>query len=306
VSSHLGRHADTSDHAFNALNTALMEDGAFVYAAAAEKEDRVVSIVHISDSRNGSTMHQPRNLVVLANGASATIVEAYYSAGDPESFTNVVSEVHAGSQSSLRHIRIQDLNAVSAQNNFTQATQLEGSNTEFFTLTFNGRLVRNSLHCRLEGRHAHTALYGLYTTSGSCLTDNHTRIDHLVPDCTSNELYKGVLRDRSTAVFNGKVIVHEKAQKTQAYQRNQNIVLSAEATVNTKPQLEIFADNVKCTHGATVGELDPESLFYLRSRGIGEEAARGMLLRAFASDITDRIPVAGIRAYVQEGMSPEL
>jgi Fe-S cluster assembly protein SufD len=230
----------------------------------------------------------------------------YYSLGSNSVFTNVVNEIYANENSHVEHYKIQQQAGESYHNNFTQIFQEANTNVNHVTLTLDGTLVRNNLHFYLNGQNCNSLLYGLYMPHGNSLVDNHTRVDHAQPNCNSNELYKGIMMDKSVAVFNGKIMVHLDAQKTSAYQRNQNILLSDEATVNTKPQLEIFADDVKCTHGATIGQLDEEPMFYLRSRGIPEDVARKMLLNAFADDIAEKIKIPALVKLLEEEIEKKL
>lgn len=303
---HFGKYAHTEGQALNALNTALLSDGAFVYAPAGKKAEFPVVILTISDSTDTNVLSQPRNLVVVEKEASVTLVEAYYSIGSNASFTNVVTETFAGEQAHVEHYKIQQQSGESYQNNFMQIHQEANTNINHVTLILDGTLVRNNLHFYMNGENCNSLLYGLYVMDSKDFVDNHTRVDHAKPNCFSDEKYKGILKDQSTAVFNGKIMVHLDAQKTNAYQRNQNILLSDEATVNTKPQLEIFADDVKCTHGATIGQLDEEPMFYLRSRGIPEDVARKMLLNAFADDIAEKIKIPELVTLLENEIDRKL
>jgi Fe-S cluster assembly protein SufD len=243
---------------------------------------------------------------VVEENAQATFIESFYAIGINPSFINVVSELYAGTNSNVEHYKVQRQAGEIYHNNFTQVFQEANTNINQVTLTLDGKLVRNNLHFYMNGENCNTLLYGLYLTEKNNLVDNHTRVDHAKPNCFSDEKYKGILKDQSTAVFNGKIMVHLDAQKTNAYQRNQNILLSDEATVNTKPQLEIFADDVKCTHGATIGQLDEEPMFYLRSRGIPENVARKILLNAFADDIAEKIKIPELVHILEEEIEKKI
>jgi Fe-S cluster assembly protein SufD len=304
--SHFGKYAKVQGEAMNALNTALLSDGAFVYVPAGRKAEYPVVILNITDASAHNVLAQPRNLFVIEENAAAVVVEAYYSIGTNASFTNAVTESYAGAGASLEHYKIQQQGGESYQNNYTQIFQERNTNINHVTLTLDGTLVRNNLHFYMNGENCNSLLYGLYVTDGKDFVDNHTRVDHAMPNCFSDEKYKGVLKDQSTAIFNGKILVHLDAQKTNAYQRNQNILLSEEATVNTKPQLEIFADDVKCTHGATIGQLEEEQLFYLRSRGIPESVARKILLNAFADDIAEKIKIPELVTLLESEIDRKL
>jgi Fe-S cluster assembly protein SufD len=263
-------------------------------------------ITNICDATHGPILQQPRNLIILEKFSEATIIENYIAVGNHSAFTNVVNEIFADDNSKLEHYKVQRATGENYHNNYTQIFQNANTNINQVTLTLDGQWVRNNLHFYMNGQNCNSLLYGLYITDGNQFVDNHSRVDHASPNCFSDEKYKGVLKDKSTAVFNGKIMVHLDAQKTNAYQRNQNILLSDEATVNTKPQLEIFADDVKCTHGATIGQLDEEPMFYLRSRGISEDVARKLLLNAFADDIAEKIKIPELVQILEDEIERKL
>lgn len=304
--SHFGKYAKVEGEAMNALNTALLSDGAMVHVPSNNVVGKPILILNIADATQQNVLAQPRNLIVVEANASATIIEVYLSTGANASFTNCVNEVYVGTNAHLEHYKIQQQVGESYQNNYTQLFQEGNTTINHVTLTLEGTLVRNNLHFYMNGEQCNSVLYGLYITDHKQHVDNHTRVDHAKPNCFSDEKYKGVLKDQSTAVFNGKILVHLDAQKTNAYQRNQNILLSDEATVNTKPQLEIFADDVKCTHGATIGQLDEEPLFYLKSRGIPEREAKKILLNAFADDIAEKIKIPELVALLEQQIDAKL
>jgi Fe-S cluster assembly protein SufD len=232
--------------------------------------------------------------------AQAAFVVFTRTMGSAESFTSAVTEVVLEKDARVDFYTIQDDAAHASQVNTLHFRQLDPSYIHAVTVSLNGSLVRNNLNIALEAEHSEAHLYGLYFLKGKTHVDNHTVVDHRQPNCPSNELYKGIIDEQSTAVFNGKIFVQPQAQKTNAYQSNKNILLSGEATVNTKPQLEIFADDVKCSHGCTVGQLDEEGLFYLQSRGIPEKMARALLVHSFAMDILEHIHLPLIREFVDE------
>ncbi len=287
---HFGKYLQLEEGLI-AMNSALMSDGAFVYVPAGKQMKFPLMITNITDANAGHVLQQPRNLIVIEKSASATIIENYIAVGSQSSFTNVVNEIFVDENASLEHYKVQRAKGETYHNNYTQIFQNANTNINQVTLTLDGQWVRNNLHFYMNGENCNSLLYGLYIPDGNQFVDNHSRVDHAKPNCFSDEKYKGILKDKSVAVFNGKIMVHLDAQKTNAYQRNQNILLSNDATVNTKPQLEIFADDVKCTHGATIGQLDEEPMFYLRSRGISENEARKLLLNAFADDIAEKIKI---------------
>ena len=303
---HFGKYASTSNEGLNALNTALLSDGAFVYIPSNRTISNPILIINIVDTSEMDVLCQPRNLIIAEKSSSSIIVECSYTLGDKASFTNVVNEVYANENAHMEYYKIQHQDGESYQNNFTQIFQEANTSINHVTLTLSGTLVRNNLHFFMNGQNCNSLLYGLYMPHGNEFVDNHTRVDHAFPNCHSDELYKGIMMDKSVAVFNGKIMVHLDAQKTNAYQRNQNILLSNEATVNTKPQLEIFADDVKCTHGATIGQLDEEPMFYLRSRGISEDTARKMLLNAFADDIAERIKIPELVELLEQEIEKKI
>jgi Fe-S cluster assembly protein SufD len=244
----------------------------------------------------------PRNLIVAGVNSQARIVESYVGPDGDVTFTNAVTEIVAGENSVLDHYKLQRQGRAAFHVATLQIQQQRSSTFSSHFIGLGGRLVRNEVNAVLGGEGCTCTLNGLYAARDEQHMDNRTLIDHALPHCTSHELYKGILDGRAHGVFNGKILVRQDAQKTDAKQTNQTLLLSTDATINTKPQLEIFADDVKCTHGATVGQLDAEAIFYLRSRGIDLQAARSLLTFAFANDIIGRIQVAPLRAQLEEGL----
>lgn len=303
---HFGKYAKVENQALNALNTALLHDGAFIHIPSGQKLELPIVVLNIADTTENTALIQPRNLIVVEKNAEAFVIEAYLTIGSQSSFTNVVNEIFVGENAHLEHYKIQQQVGETYQNNFTQIFQEANTNINQVTLMLDGLFIRNNLHFYMNGQNCNSLLYGLYILDKQNFVDNHSLVDHASPNCFSDEKYKGILMDKSTAVFNGKIIVHPDAQKTNAYQRNQNVLLSNDATVNTKPQLEIFADDVKCTHGATIGQLDEEPMFYMRSRGITEDTARKMLLNAFANDIAEKIKIPELVELLEEKIAEKL
>jgi Fe-S cluster assembly protein SufD len=297
VLEHFSKYAKIQN-GFAALNTAFTVDGAFIYIPDNSVINETLHIMNLQGSEGVKTLSQPRNLIVAGKNVQVKIIETYNSLTDEPNFSNVVTEVLAGESSNIVMYRIQDENLNSYLVTLTQAKQKRNSVFTIYTVTTGGSLVRNDINTVLDDENCEAHLYGLYLTGDTQHVDNHTLIDHAKPHCLSNELFKGVLDGKSHVVFNGKVFVRPDAQKTNAYQSNKNILLSKDAAVDTKPQLEIFADDVKCSHGATVGQLDDDSVFYLRTRGISEEMARSMLIRAFASDVFDEIKIDAIHEHL--------
>ncbi|WP_295129263.1 Fe-S cluster assembly protein SufD [uncultured Chitinophaga sp.] len=292
---------------FGNLNTAMFSDGLFFEVKAKAMVEKPLHIIHLYHTSQNAFM-QPRHLWVGRKSSNAVLIESAVCLDTKSTLLlNSVTEVVTEAAANLTHYHLQSGGNKARLINNVVVRQERDSVYSNYTLTISDAdLVRNNLQVRHEGQHLETNLFGLYLVSGNQLVDNHTLMDHRIPNCNSNEHYKGVLSGKGTGVFNGKVYVHVDAQKTNAFQQNNNLLLSDEATVYSKPQLEIFADDVKCSHGMTVGQFDEESLFYLRSRGIGEAAARTMLVHAFAYDITEKIKIPALRAHVDELIASHL
>jgi len=251
-------------------------------------------------------MTHPRVLVILGAHSQASIVETYAGPADTKYFTNTVSEIVVGDHAVLSHVKLQYEGAEAFHLGSTHVDVKRNGTYQSNAISLGGGLVRNDIAAVLNGEGADCTLNGLYCADAQRLVDNHTTIDHAQPHCGSREIYKGILADRARGVFNGKIIVRPDAQKTDAKQTNRALLLSEDARINTKPQLEIFANDVKCTHGAAVGQLDEEALFYLRSRGLSHTAARELLIRAFAADVVNRIPIEALRSNVEERLQHQL
>jgi Fe-S cluster assembly protein SufD len=305
IQPYLGRYAKYEHHAFVALNTASFEDGAFVRIGKGVVLDAPIYLTFVSMASSEPTVSHPRNLIIAGPSSQAAIVETYLGGGDQAYFTNAVTELAAGDNTVIEHYKLQT-EGERAFHVATMQVQL-GRDASFssHSLSFGGALVRNDANAVLsEG--CECTLNGLYLGTDEQHIDNHTSIDHAQPHGTSHELYKGILDDKSSAVFNGKILVRKDAQKTDAKQTNKNLVLSEEAVINTKPELQIHADDVRCTHGATIGQLDAEGIFYLQSRGIGLADARNLLIAAFARDIADRIKVEPLRERLEQILAERL
>ncbi len=299
---HFGKQAHATSDPFIAWNTALNIGGVFVHIAANTQCEVPIHILHIAGNEAASTWH-PRNLIVADRDSKAEVIESFETIGPVKTLTNVVTEVVAGLNAHLDHYRMQVEGFAGHQVNTTCVLTHKGSNYTTHTYSLSGGWVRNNLNIAFADQHTETYLYGLYVLDNARVADNHTVVDHSLPNCISNELYKGVMMGKSTAVFNGKIFVRRDAQKTNAYQTNRNILLSDDATVNTKPQLEIYADDVKCSHGTSTGRLDEDALFYLRARGIGNTAARKLLVRAFVEEVVDKVPNEAVKAYVDNRLN---
>jgi Fe-S cluster assembly protein SufD len=290
---YLAKQAVLADNPFVALNTAFLNEGAYIRVARGTVVEEPIHIVYVTTQAGTPVPHtQPRGLVVVGPEAQCTIVETYVGTG--AYFTNAVTEIVAGESATVDHYKV-TLEAPEAYHIATlQATLGRSTNFSSHSISLGGALIRNEAGATLsEGTEA--TLNGLYIVNGTQHIDNHTTIDHAKPHAASHELYKGILDGKASAVFNGRIMVRKDAQKTDSKQTNKNLVLSDEAVINTKPELQIFADDVRCTHGATIGQLDSESMFYLQSRGIGRSDARSLLTWAFAKDIVDRVKVPSLQ-----------
>jgi len=306
VSKHLGHSSKYQKDGINALNTAFVKDGVFIFVKKGQVVEQPVYIYNITDSRSGNVLSQPRSLVYVSENAQVQIVETYATLGLDESFTNQVLEIVVDKDARAEYYKIQNDSTHTNQVSTTHIRQIAKSYTHTVTISLNGGIIRNNLNLVLDAEYCEGHLYGLYLQKGQTHVDNHTVVDNVKPNCFSNELYKGIIDEKATGVFNGKIFVQPQAQKTNAYQSNKNILLSDDASVNTKPQLEIFADDVKCSHGCTVGRLTDEGLFYLQSRGIPANIARSLLLHAFAIDVLEHIRPEPIREFVDRLISERL
>jgi Fe-S cluster assembly protein SufD len=297
---HLGHYAKYQDHPFTALNTAFIRDGVFLAIPRGKVIDEPIELLFVATRAGEGSVTHPRNLIVLGADSQATLLESYLSLEEEVYFTNAVTEIVLGENSAADHYKLQRESAEAFHIATTQIHQARSSRFSSHYISLGGALVRNEVNAVLDAEGCECTLNGLYLASDQQHVDNHTVIDHAKPHCTSHELYKGILDGKAHGVFNGKIFVRQDAQKTDAKQTNQTLLLSDSAVINTKPQLEIYADDVKCTHGATIGQLQDEALFYLRSRGLGPDAARNLLIFAFANDIIDRIKIAPIRTKLEE------
>jgi Fe-S cluster assembly protein SufD len=298
VQAQLARQTAGRQNAFAALNAAFMADGAFVYIPPGRIERTFIHLLFISTGRDEPTVSFPRNLIVLGRGSHARIVENYVGIRKGVYFTDAVTEIVIEDNGILDHYKLQRESEDAFHIASMHVLQGRDSNFVAHSLSLGGSIVRNDAHVTLNDQGGDCILNGLYVTKGKQHVDNHTSIDHARPNCTSRELYKGILDDRSSGVFTGRIMVRKGAQKTNAKQTNKNLLLSESALVNTKPQLEIFADDVKCTHGATIGRLDDEALFYLRSRGIEESSARTLLTYAFATEFLSEVQIKPIQCQL--------
>ena len=305
---HLARVAPIEGHAFVALNTAFLEDGACIELPAGTMLDDPIHLLFVAApvSEGQPTMGHPRVLVIAGPDSQASIVETYAGPEGAGYFTNAVAEIVLGENAVIDHYKLQYEAADAFHVGSIHVRAGRGATCASHSISAGGALVRNDVVAVLDGEGAGCTLDGLYLADRQRLVDNHTTIDHAGPHCSSREIYKGILADRARGVFNGKIIVRPAAQKTDAKQTNRALLLSEDAQVNTKPQLEIFANDVKCTHGAAVGQLDEEALFYIRSRGLSDSAARQLLIHAFAAEVVNRLPLAAVRSAVERRLQRQL
>jgi Fe-S cluster assembly protein SufD len=295
VAAHMARLADADENPFTALNTAFLRDGAFLHVPDGVDAGDPVHLLFLTEGTGGAWLIQPRNLIIAGAGARVSLVETYAHLDGGGYFTNAVSEIVLGPDAEMEHDRLQQEAEDAFHVGTVHVRQHARSRYTANGISLGGAIVRNTVTSVLAESGADCTLNGLSLGTGDQLVDNHTTIDHAAPACASHEVYKAILDGRARGVFNGKIFVRKDAQKTDAKQTNRTLLLSDDARIDTKPQLEIFADDVKCTHGATVGQLDEEQVFYLRSRGIGDTAARDILTFAFAADVVGRIHVDPLR-----------
>jgi len=305
VQRYLGRLADFSSRAFAALNTAFIEDGAYVHVPDGVVLEEPLQILFVSAPGVPVVSH-PRTLIVLGERSQARIVETYVGASDVQYFANAVTEVFVGESAVLDHYKVQQESDSAFHVGSMHVNAARSANFSSHSFSLGGKLVRNDALATLDGEGAEVTLNGLYLADGDRLVDNHTTIDHARAHCPSHEVYKGILGGRARAVFNGKIIVRQDAQKTDAKQTNRALLLTDDALINTKPQLEIFADDVKCTHGAAIGQLDDDAIFYLRARGLTFFEARDMLIHAFAGQILERVKVEPLRTALESELYARL
>lgn len=299
LSQSLATQVDSHSDAFSAMNTAFASDGAFIVIPRGKAIEAPIHLLFITTEANIVT--HPRIVVVVEEGALATLIESYVAPNDDAVyFTNAVTEVIVNQSANLTHYRLQEESTKAFHIATTQVQQDSKSIYSSYAISLGGEIARHTLNVKLDGEHIESTMDGLYVVTGKQHCDNHTTIDHAQPHCASHQLYKGILDEKARAVFNGKVFVREGALLTNAKQLNKNLLLSANAHVDTKPQLEIYADDVKCAHGATVGQLEEDELFYLRSRGLKPETARALLTYGFAEDVISKIKVESVRKQLDE------
>jgi Fe-S cluster assembly protein SufD len=306
IDQHFNTHEIEGADSFSTLNTAFTQSGAFIKVEKNALIEKPIACYYFNDTQNGAVISQPRNLIIADTNSQVTVLENYISIGTNTSFTNAVTEIIMEDDVVFNYYKIQNDSAQSIQIGATLVHQLGKSVLNAGTFSFSGAMVRNNLSIAVHKEHSETNMLGLYLLTDNSHVDNHTVVDHKVANCESNELYKGILDGKSRGVFNGKIFVRRPAQKTNAFQSNRNVLLSDGAEMDTKPQLEIWADDVKCSHGCTVGQLDKDQYFYLQARGLDKKTARSILLNAFASDVVNQIKVEALRNLIENKITQRL
>ncbi len=295
IERHLGCYVHSEDNAFVALNDAFFQDGGFIFVPAGQSIDEPVQLLFVNTSTDAGAATHPRNLIIVEREARLTVIESYVSLAKAPTFTNAVTEFALGDNCFVEHCKFQDESTDAFHIAALHSHLGRTVNFSSHSIVTGAKLSRNNIRTTLDGEGIEAVLNGVYLTNGDQLADHHMIVDHAKPRCASHEYFNGILAGKSRGVFHGRILVRPDAQKTDAKQTSKNLLLSDEASADAKPQLEIYADDVKCTHGATVGQLNDESIFYLRSRGIGLETARRMLIHAFAGEIIDRVKHDALR-----------
>ena len=306
IENYFDEQAHDGQDAFVALNTAFAQEGLFVHVPKGKVVEHPVLVYFISDTTHGKTIAQPRNLYIAEENSQCAVSESFHTIGAEASYHNIVSEVYLQPNATVDYYKIEDESEQAYHTGTTQVYQTANSVFHAVTVSLNGAIIRNNLNVAQDASGCETNMYGLYMLHGDTHVDNHTTMDHRKPNTYSNELYKGIMDDRSHGVFNGRIYVRQQAQKTNAFQSNNNILLTDTASIDTKPQLEIWADDVKCSHGATTGQMDAEQVFYLRARGLSEIQAKAMLLQAFAKDVIQNIQFEPLRQSIEDTITARL
>ncbi len=299
IEQHLGRYADMDRDVFTALNTALWEDGAYLRIRRGVVLEHPIHLLYVSAGTGAEIATHPRTLIIAEDASQAAIIEEYVSLGSEAAFSNAVTELAAGQDAVISHFLIERENLASFNVSTLRLEQSRGAQVDSHSILLGGGLVRNNVHPVLNGEGAECLINGLFVGAGRQHLDNFMFVEHARPNCNSRQFYNGILADHARGVFHGRIVVHKDAQKTDAKQTNRNLLLSDNARIDTKPQLEIYADDVKCTHGATIGQIDESQLFYLRARGIAEADARNLLLYAFAGECLDRMKEPAAREFAE-------
>lgn len=288
------------------LNTAFTKEGAYIHIPKNTETEKPIQIINFTTGSESATMLQPRNLIIVEENAHVQIIERHQSLTENAVLTNVVTEIFADKNATVDYYKIQnDNNSASLVDN-SYIEQQSGSEVSLHTFSFGGNITRNNLNFYQKGEHINSILKGITIIEGKQHVDHHTLVHHIKPNCGSHQDYKGIYDERSTGVFNGKVLVEKEAQKTNAYQQNNNILVSDKSTINAKPQLEIFADDVKCSHGCTIGQLDEKALFYMQQRGIPKKEARALLMYAFANTVLESVKIPEVKERITKLIANKL
>ncbi|WP_127140423.1 Fe-S cluster assembly protein SufD [Flagellimonas marinaquae] len=298
--------AASKDESLTSLNTAFCKEGAYIYIPKNKMPKKPIQILHLATGNEAALMLQPRNLIVAEDNAEVQIIERHQSLTGNEVFTNSVTEIFAGKDAIINYYKVQNDESTASLVDNTYISQKDNSVVRVHTFSLGGKLIRNNLNFYQNGERIDSTLKGVTILGDKQHVDHHTLVHHAQPNCESHQDYKGIFGDSSTGVFNGKIIVDKIAQKTDAFQQNNNILLSDRSTINSKPQLEIFADDVKCSHGCTIGQLDEEALFYLRSRGIPKKEAKALLMYAFANNVLESVRIPELKARINKIIANKL
>lgn len=288
------------DDSLTSLNTAFVKEGAYIHIPKHKEVEKPIEIINFATGNEAAMLLQPRNLIVVGENAHVQIIERHQSLSENAVLTNSVTEIFAEKRAYVDYYKIQNDAASASLIDTTYISQEQQSNCRMHTFSFGGNITRNNLHFYQKGEHCNSTLKGISILKDKQHVDHNTLVNHIAPNCESHQDYKGIFADASTGVFNGRVIVEKEAQKTDAFQQNNNILIDDKATINAKPQLEIFADDVKCSHGCTIGQLDEDALFYLRSRGIGQKEARALLMYAFANNVLESVKIPEMKARINK------
>lgn len=298
--------AASKDESLTTLNTAFCREGAYIYIPKNKMPKKPIQILHLATGNEAALMLQPRNLIVAEQNAEVQIIERHQSLTENEVFTNSVTEIFAAKDAIVDYYKVQNDNNNASLVDNTYISQKDSSVVRVHTFSFGGKLTRNNLNFYQDGERIDSTLKGVTILGEKQHVDHHTLVHHAQPNCESHQDYKGIFGERSTGVFNGKIVVDKIAQKTDAFQQNNNILISDKATINSKPQLEIFADDVKCSHGCTIGQLDEEALFYLRSRGIPKKEATALMMYAFANNVLESVRIPELKVRINKIIASKL
>ncbi|MFA7446859.1 MAG: Fe-S cluster assembly protein SufD [Weeksellaceae bacterium] len=305
IENYYGKIAPTDDSLVS-LNTAFFKDGAYIYIPEKVILSKPIQLIFLSTAKEEEVMYHPRNLIVVGANSQVQIIERHQTMNEKANLTNSVTEVHVGKNSELDYYKIQNDASKASLIDHTYIEQERDSVASVHTFSFGGNLTRNNLEFSQKGENCNSILNGITVIGGKQHVDHHTKVDHRFPHCESHELYKGIFDDSAHGVFNGKIYVHAEAQKLNSFQQNNNVLLSDKAEIDTKPQLEIFADDVKCSHGCTVGQLDETALFYMQQRGIPRDEAKALLLYAFAAEVLEHVKIPQIKSRITRLIAKKL